>query len=165
MSTFKNILNALGLLYMPDKDALLPPDIQPGQPRTTLQTADVPNEIVKGTNGVLYKSDLDDAGQFAFSYSIWKGQKERTASNDLADRCEQVGVKLSTVLRIKPLFEQGLTQEAIVNALDGEPGFKLRTVQKAWAVLSPTQQKNDTGTQPTRKKAKLRKASLIISKL
>ena len=165
MSTFKNILNALGLLYMPDKDALLPPDIQPGQPRTTSQTADVPADIVKGTNGVLYKSDLDDAGQFEFSYLIWNGQKERTASDDLADRCKKAGVKLSTVLKIKPLFEQGLTQEAIVAAFDGKRGFKIRTVQKAWAVLSPTQPKNAISTQPTRKKARLRKSSLIINKL
>ena len=165
MSTLKNILHALGLWYQPDKDALCLPDIQPGQPRTTIRTQDVPDEIVKGQSGILYKKEQDDAGLFDFSYSIWNGQQNRTTSDNLADKCERAGVKLSTVLRIKPLFEQGLTQEAVAGAMQGETGFGLRTIQKAWAVLSPTEARRGGGTQTTRKNTRLRKASLIINKL
>lgn len=165
MSAFTDILHALGLYYQPDKDALCLPDVQAGQPRTTVRTQDVPDEIVKGQSGILYKKESDDAGQFEFSYSIWKGQQSRTTSDNFEQRCQEAGVKLSTVLRIKPLFEQGLTQEAIAQALQGEAGFGLRTIQKAWAVLSPTEAGRGGGTQTTRKKVRLRKSSLIINKL
>lgn len=166
MSAFKEVLHALGLWYIPEKDALSLPDVEAGQPRTTIRTAaDVPVEIVKGQSGILYKKETDDDGQFEFSYSIWKGQQGRTTADNLEERCGQAGVKLSTVLRIKPLFEQGLTQEAIAAAMKGEPGFGLRTIQKAWSVLSPVEAKEGAGSQNTRKKARLRKPSLIINKL
>ena len=165
MSALKDILHALGLWYQPDKDALSLPDVQAGQPRTTLRTQDVPDEVIKGKSGILYKEEPDSEGRFDLFHSIWKGQQSRTTPDNFEQRCQDAGVKLSTVLRIKPLFEQGLTQEAIAAAFEGEAGFRLRTIQKAWAVLSPTEAGRGAGTQTTRKKARLRKASLIINKL
>lgn len=169
MSIGKDILHALGLWYNPDTDAVPLPDIMPDRKPARVQTNDLADDIVKGQSGILYKPEKDEAGQFNISYRIWKGERGRTTPDNLGEaleeRCRQMGVKVSTVLRIKPLFEKGLTQAQVVEALESEQGFGLRTVQKAWAVLAPIDPGKERGPHGTRKNVKLRKSVLKISKL
>lgn len=158
------LLSRVGLWYYPDRDALPRLDNR-GQPKEVRKVKEVDSGegVVFGKSGIMYREYKDNTGQYEFSYEIGRGQSGRTADAEFLDRCNEAGVKVDTVMRVKPLFERGLSQGEVVKALEGERGFGLRTVQKCWAVLSPTPPREGGEAQGTRKKIRLRKLSLKIN--